>query len=240
MREQGGAGHERVSPAFATAADHAGPDRKSRSPMTQRGQELSVSPFAWEREAFEYLRRRMPDREPFRAFSNCEFIADDGSINEIDLLLVGIRQVFVVEIKSRPGEVSGDTHSWTWTDAGRAVIQDNPLLLANRKARKLASALKREMSRSRKRTPYVQPIVFLSDPAQRCTLEEHARANVHLRDECESGGAGIVGGSSATIRKAANCASNVMSPRPCYAPSTRSDFALHRQAGGWATTGWSR
>lgn len=52
--------------------------------------EVTESEYPWEREALGYLRERLPDTEPFRAWSNFEFIAEDGSINEVDLLVVSL------------------------------------------------------------------------------------------------------------------------------------------------------
>ena len=46
--------------------------------------EVSPSRFPWEKEALEYLRDNLPDHEPWRVWTNFQFIADDGSINEID------------------------------------------------------------------------------------------------------------------------------------------------------------
>ena len=39
----------------------------------------------------------------YRAWTNFEFVADDGSINEVDLLVFTPQGFFLVEIKSRPG-----------------------------------------------------------------------------------------------------------------------------------------
>jgi hypothetical protein len=44
--------------------------------------------YAHEREALEFLRDILPDRDPIYLYSNFEFIADDGSVNEIDALVV--------------------------------------------------------------------------------------------------------------------------------------------------------
>ena len=156
--------------------------------MNPRWKAISPSQFPWEQDALDYIQRRMPEREPFRAYSNFEFIADDGSINEVDLLVVGRHTVYLVEIKSRPGKVGGDSHTWAWRDGAREYLDDNPLLLNHRKAKKLASLLQRQMSKQKKRAPFVQALVFLSDPAQRCTLTGPARENVHLRKECEDSG----------------------------------------------------
>ena len=82
-----------------------------------------------------------PDHEPYRAWSNLEFIDDEGRVNEVDALVLSPAGLIVVEIKSRPGTLQGDPHTWTWTTDGRQISDDNPLLLANRKAKRLASVL---------------------------------------------------------------------------------------------------
>ncbi|WP_019939509.1 NERD domain-containing protein [Bordetella sp. FB-8] len=149
--------------------------------MSGRWKTISPSQFPWEQDALDFVRRALPNREPFRAYSNFEFVADDGSINEVDLLIVSRYGIFLVEIKSRPGEVSGDSRTWIWRDGAREYFDDNPLLLTNRKAKKLASLLRKQLTVQKRRTPYIQSLVFLSDPAQRCKLAGPARENVHLR-----------------------------------------------------------
>ena len=62
-----------------------------------------------------------PTHEPYRAWSNFEFIADDGSINEVDLLLFTPQGFFLIEIKSRPGRLFGDAGTWTWEHEGQAL-----------------------------------------------------------------------------------------------------------------------
>ena len=89
------------------------------------------------------MRDRLPDHDPYRAWANFEFIADDGSINEVDLLVLTPKGFYLVEIKSHPGIAEGDQGTWTWRHAGRLQTVDNPLLLANRKAKKLISLLRR-------------------------------------------------------------------------------------------------
>jgi serine/threonine protein kinase len=146
-----------------------------------RWKAISPSQFPWEQNALDFVQRALPNREPFRAYSNFEFVADDGSINEVDLLIISRYSIFLVEIKSRPGEVGGDSHTWIWRDGAREYFDDNPLLLTNRKAKKLASLLRKQLTIQKRRTPYIQSLVFLSDPAQRCKLTGPARENVHLR-----------------------------------------------------------
>ena len=65
--------------------------------------EVTPSEYAWELEALEHLKARLSDGEPFRAWSNFELIAGDGSINEVDLLVVSLHRVYPVEIKSWSG-----------------------------------------------------------------------------------------------------------------------------------------
>lgn len=146
---------------------------------------VTESQFPWEREALGYLRERLPDTEPFRAWSNFEFIADDGSINEIDLLVVSLYKIYLVEIKSRPGRVRGDSGTWTWSHEGRDFVDDNPLLLANRKAKKLKSLLQRQGALRKHRVPYVEPVIFLSSQSLRCDLTKAGRTGVYLSRAAE-------------------------------------------------------
>ena len=105
---------------------------------------VSQSAFEWEREALDFLRDHLPDNEPWRAWSNFEFIDDEGRVNEVDALVMTPAGLVLIEVKSRPGTLRGDAYSWTWTTEGRPVTTDNPLPLANRKAKRLASVLRRQ------------------------------------------------------------------------------------------------
>ena len=105
---------------------------------------IADSNFAWEREALEWLRGHLPERDPWHVWTNFEFIDDEGKVSEVDALVLSPAGLFLVEIKSRPGELTGDAHSWTWKTDGRVSTYDNPLILANRKAKRLARLLKRQ------------------------------------------------------------------------------------------------
>ena len=144
-----------------------------------RWQTITESEFPWEREALAFVRQRLPDHEPYRAWSNFEFIADDGSINEVDLLVLTAKGFYLVEIKSRPGVVEGDRGTWTWRQDGRVQTTDNPLLLANRKAKKLISLLRRQPALQRKTgSPFLEAHVFLSAEGVDCRLGGSDWANL--------------------------------------------------------------
>ena len=148
-----------------------------------RWQAITDSEFPWERDALTFVRDRLHDHDPYRAWANFEFIADDGSINEVDLLVLTPKGFYLVEIKSRPGIVEGDQGTWTWRGGGRVQTVDNPLLLANRKAKKLISLLRRQPALQRKTSsPFLEAHVFLSHEDVDCRVAQDLRDRVHLRD----------------------------------------------------------
>ena len=103
---------------------------------------VTESRFPWEREALGFIREQFPSHSPYRAWSNFEFIANDGSINEVDLLVFTPQGFFLIEIKSCPGRLSGDAGTWTWrTSDNRLLTTDNPLIATNNKSKKLRSLL---------------------------------------------------------------------------------------------------
>uniref|UniRef100_UPI002359E240 NERD domain-containing protein n=1 Tax=Pseudomonas aeruginosa TaxID=287 RepID=UPI002359E240 len=123
--------------------------------------------YAWERDALEFARQLLPDHDPYRAWANFEFIAQDGSINEVDLMVLTPKGMYLVEIKSHPGVIRGDAANWVWErplPKGGQKIFDNPRLLARRKAQKLASLLKLQPSfhRSKETVPFIDALVCFS------------------------------------------------------------------------------
>lgn len=139
---------------------------------------IAKSNFAWEREALDWLRSHLPDRDPWHVWTNFEFIDDEGKVSEVDALVLSPAGLFLVEIKSRPGILTGDAHSWTWNTDGRTNTYDNPLILANRKAKRLASLLKRQpaITKAKIRLPFVEPAIFLSSSSLACRLEGIAKS----------------------------------------------------------------
>lgn len=147
-----------------------------------RWKTITSSSFPWEQEALEFIRERLPDHDPYRAWSNFEFIAEDGSINEVDLLVLTPQGFFLIEIKSRPGAISGDMMTWVWSKDGRIITDDNPVFLANRKAKKLVSLLKKQSACRNIQVPYLEAIVFSSHPESQNNLQGIARYRLCLRD----------------------------------------------------------
>ncbi len=146
---------------------------------------ITESSFPWEREALEWLRNQLPDRDPWNVWTNFEFIDDEGKISEVDALVLSSVGLFLVEIKSRPGTVDGDAHTWTWTTDGREYTYDNPLLLANRKAKRLASLLRRQPAiiKAKIRLPFVDPAIFLSSTSLKSRLQGTAKTATFQRGQ---------------------------------------------------------
>ncbi|MBM4094493.1 MAG: BREX system serine/threonine kinase PglW, partial [Planctomycetes bacterium] len=149
---------------------------------------VADSEYPWERDALTFVRERFPSREPYRAWSNFEFIANDGSVNEVDLLVFTPQGFFLVEIKSRPGVLAGDAHTWTWRHDGHLTVTDNPVLLAKQKASKLATMLQRQRPFRKSQVPFIEPLIFCSADDLELRLEGNARFHVCLRDTADRPG----------------------------------------------------
>jgi serine/threonine protein kinase len=146
---------------------------------------VSDSPHDHEREALAFLRRRLPDRDPYHVWSNFEFVAPNGNLYEIDALVLSDNGLHLVEIKSYPGAIAGDGATWQWTTPeGRLRQFDNPRLLANRKAKALKEVLSRTRTFGRRpaELPYVAEVVFLSDPRLEVGFTRPGRHQVFGRD----------------------------------------------------------
>ena len=138
--------------------------------------QCTPSEFAWERAALAYLKEIIPDRAPYRAWANAEFLGQDGSVNEIDLLLITPAGITVLEVKSWSGTLVGD--AGTWQQTHRAPV-DNPVIGATRKARKLKTLLQAQSVMRARKVPWIDAAVFLSDPGLDVRLRPEGRAHVY-------------------------------------------------------------
>lgn len=156
---------------------------------SSRWRKASESEFPWERDALQYLADSLPDREPTRFWSNFEFVSADGYLNEVDGLVLTGKGIFLVEIKSRPGRrLDGDAYTWTWSDGARSIETDNPLVLADRKAKRLASLLAPLERRDNIRLPFIETLIFCSAAGLDINLPANLAIRVFGRDRYHQDG----------------------------------------------------
>ncbi|WP_203872166.1 BREX system serine/threonine kinase PglW, partial [Planomonospora parontospora] len=147
---------------------------------------ITPSQFQHEREALDYIRKLLPGTEPHRAWSNFTFTADTGHVREVDLLVAGPAGLFLVEIKSLHGRLTASGSNWIHQGpaGGATRIFDNPLHLADSKAKQLKTLLQRAAT-ARKLTeqiPFIRAAVFLSVPSLQVQLPEHHLHGVYGTD----------------------------------------------------------
>ena len=121
------------------------------------------TPFPWERQALDlvYKHPSLSDTDPHQAWELHElYDPSSGRLYEIDLLFLSRQGLFLVEIKSHPGVLTGDIVDWTITDGGRRRTIECPYPGANLKAKVLGDLLERQLGHER---PYVHAAVFLSN-----------------------------------------------------------------------------
>src|SRR6266404_4287074 len=107
---------------------------------------LGTTPHPHEEDAIRFVISALPDNEPYTLWALCELAEPGGRMYEIDALVLGYHALYLVEVKSHPGTVTGDLVDWTFRfPEGREVIRENPLRLTEHKARVLKSLLQRKM-----------------------------------------------------------------------------------------------
>jgi serine/threonine protein kinase len=151
-----------------------------------RWEEINRSPHDHERAGLRELASYLPDADPYHVWANVEFVGTDGSINEIDALVLTPSGLIVLELKHWQGEISGNGTHWVRRPPnGRLTPYDNPYLLANRKAKRLASLIrhyadKNDIAQLPYRALYVDAAVFLH--ARKCNakgLDDLGRQHVY-------------------------------------------------------------
>jgi serine/threonine protein kinase len=146
---------------------------------------VSDTPHDHEREALNWLRNRLPDREPYHVWTNFEFTTHSGQLYEVDALVISDNGVHLLELKAWSGQIAGDGGTWQWRNKeGRFRQVDNPRLLANRKAKALKSLIESSdaFNKHRSDVPYVAEAIFLSDQKLISELNPQGRFQVFGRD----------------------------------------------------------
>ncbi len=124
---------------------------------------LGTTPHLHEQSAINFVVSSLPDRDPFRLWGLTDLVDPGGRRYDLDLVVIGYHAVYLIEIKSHPGRIKGDTVDWQieFPDGGRTTIE-HPSRLAEYKSRVLASLLQKQMSHSGQQTPWVQHLIFAS------------------------------------------------------------------------------
>ena len=151
--------------------------------QSPRWTSITASQFEWERRALDFIQNGLPDHDPYRAWSNFEFQTQDGAIYEVDLLVLTKQGFWLVECKAWEGLIQGDSGTWTIRGNNHTKAVDNPVLLANRKAKALSSILKSQKAMKGLKLPWLDPLVFLSADNLQCELSGVARNHVVLKDQ---------------------------------------------------------
>ncbi|MFG2052846.1 BREX system serine/threonine kinase PglW [Micromonospora sp. NPDC048930] len=144
----------------------------------QEGRWTTITPsqFTHEREALAHVQALLPDSEPYRAWSNFTFTAQTGHPYEVDLLVAGPGGLYLIEIKSLTGQLVSSGSNWILSSPHGTRTFDNPLHLADMKAKKLKSLLQVAANQRKGapvKVPFVQAAVFLSKPGLHVGLSDH-------------------------------------------------------------------
>ncbi|MFC9038852.1 BREX system serine/threonine kinase PglW [[Kitasatospora] papulosa] len=141
---------------------------------------VTESEFDHERRGLEAIRRKLPDSDPWRAWSNFTFTANTGHVREVDLLVVAPGGVCMVELKDWHGSVTSENGTWVQTTpSGHRRPHGNPLHLVNRKAKELAGLL----AQTGGKRVWVAEAVCFTDGGLRVRLPAHDQNGVHTVDE---------------------------------------------------------
>lgn len=140
---------------------------------------VTESEFDHEHRGLEAIREKLPDADPWRAWSNFTFTAHTGHVREVDLLVVAPGGVYMIELKDWHGSVTSENGTWVQTTpGGHRRPHGNPLHLVNKKAKELAGLLGQNGRRV-----WVGEAVCFTDGGLRVRLPAHDQNGVHTVDE---------------------------------------------------------
>ncbi|MFI6304495.1 BREX system serine/threonine kinase PglW [Amycolatopsis thailandensis] len=148
-----------------------------------RWETVTESEFPHERRGLEAIREKLPDGDPWRAWSNFTFTAGTGHVREVDLLVVAPGGVYLIELKDWHGSVESRNGSWLQTQpGGRQISHGNPLHLANKKARELGDLVRRATPPGAS-APWISEAVCFTDITLRVQLPAHDQHGVYTVDD---------------------------------------------------------
>ncbi|NUV53544.1 BREX system serine/threonine kinase PglW [Streptomyces coelicolor] len=141
---------------------------------------VTESEFEHERRGLEAIRQKLPDSDPWRAWSNFTFTANTGHVREVDLLVVAPGGLCMIELKDWHGSVTSENGTWIQTTpGGHRRTHGNPLHLVNRKAKELAGLL----AQTGAKRVWVAEAVCFTDNSLRVRLPAHDQTGVYTVDE---------------------------------------------------------
>ncbi|MFE0720558.1 BREX system serine/threonine kinase PglW [Streptomyces rochei] len=141
---------------------------------------VTESEFEHERRGLEAIREKLPDGDPWRAWSNFTFTANTGHVREVDLLVVAPGGLCMIELKDWHGSVTSENGTWVQTTpGGYRRTHGNPLHLVNRKAKELAGLL----AQTGAKRVWVAEAVCFTDNNLRVRLPAHDQNGVYTVDE---------------------------------------------------------
>ncbi|GAB2975002.1 BREX system serine/threonine kinase PglW [Streptomyces pseudoechinosporeus] len=136
---------------------------------------VTESEFDHERRGLEAIREKLPDSDPWRAWSNFTFTANTGHVREVDLLVVAPGGMCMIELKDWHGSVTSQNGTWVQTTpGGHRRPHGNPLHLVNKKAKELAGLLGQNGKRV-----WVGEAVCFTDDSLRVRLPAHDQNGVY-------------------------------------------------------------
>lgn len=138
-----------------------------------------------EAEALNTVRSLIPDDAMWHAWSNLSFPDRSGHINEIDVMLLAPRGLFLIELKGWHGDVTGRINKWSVRPrGGREDVRTNPVNETDKKAKRLKGLLESEKlpGRDTVRLPYVVPVVVMHGRGSRVELSDSTTSEVYGLD----------------------------------------------------------
>ena len=143
------------------------------------------SDYPWEQQALDFIKGKLPDAEPYRAWQTFTFTTNHGHIREVDLFIATPGGLFLVEIKSHPGRAANNGSTWVFREDGNTRTIENPLHFTDLKAKELKGQLEWAAKQLgvRERIPRIEAVVFLSAETLRCEFDETQRQRVYGRDD---------------------------------------------------------